>query len=169
MKILAIDVHYRANIAKVVGVVFDTIDDDEFDHYSLFVEEVKAYEPGMFYKRELPCIMAILKQIPDDLYESILIDGYVYTSNNGDYGLGGHLYNSLTKKLPVIGVAKSFFKETHNVCKKVFRAESKNPLFVSSIGMNNDDAAQIVQDLNGPYRFPTVLSLLDQLTKSEEI
>ena len=43
---------------------------------ALTVGNVLPYVPGEFYKRELPCIQAILDRLPA-LPETIIVDGYV--------------------------------------------------------------------------------------------
>jgi deoxyribonuclease V len=48
---------------------------------------------------------------------------------------------------------------------EVFRGQSINPLYVSSIGIDIDQAAQNIQNMFGNYRIPTLLKHLDTLTK----
>ena len=74
--LLAIDVDYRANKkAKVAGVLFnDFKDDTPVQIITKIVEGVKPYEPGQFYKRELPCILALLEEL-SELPECIIVDG----------------------------------------------------------------------------------------------
>ncbi len=60
---LAIDVHYRETFAKVVSVEFEQWQDSTpLDIHIVEMEDFLEYEPGAFYKRELPCIMEILKK-----------------------------------------------------------------------------------------------------------
>ena len=62
--IVAIDVHYRTTFAKVVAIEFDQWTDKIPTKISeTILEEVAAYVPGEFYKRELPCLLEIIKQI----------------------------------------------------------------------------------------------------------
>lgn len=60
---------------------------------------------GEFYKRELSCILAILEDIDLATISCIIIDGFVVLDDAGKHGLGGHLYEQLDPKVPVIGFA----------------------------------------------------------------
>lgn len=71
--------------------------------------KVAEYEPGQFYKRKLPCVLALLQQL-EQLPEFIVIDGYVYLDGKQKPGFGKHLYVALAGKSVIIGVAKSRFK-----------------------------------------------------------
>ena len=55
---------------------------------------VAAYVPGQFYRRELPCLLAVFGLVRQPL-EIILIDGYVWLDAQGMPGLGGHLFDAL--------------------------------------------------------------------------
>lgn len=162
---LAIDVYYRENDAKAVGILFEW--DGELPIKSLveYIQPIEEYEPGKFYKRELPCIMAILKEVDLDTLESIVVDGHVYTNNDKTYGLGGHLWETLNGKVPVIGVAKTSFHQTEEVSIPILRGSSLSPLYVSAIGFDLNDAIQKVRNMKGEFRFPTLLKALDQMTK----
>jgi deoxyribonuclease V len=48
--------------------------------------------------------------------------------------MGRHLYETIGKGVPVIGVAKRAFRDTPDEC-RVFRGNSKTPLYVTSAGM----------------------------------
>jgi len=59
--ILATDVHYREEHAVVSGILFEKWESDNpLQEISLKVNEINDYVPGQFYKRELPCIKALL-------------------------------------------------------------------------------------------------------------
>jgi len=96
--ILAVDVDYRNdNSAKVAGVLFEHWDDREPTQIlTSLIPKVNEYISGEFYRRELPCILDILKQVEDKL-EYIVVDGYVYL--NDKMGLGAYLYEALDKKI----------------------------------------------------------------------
>ncbi len=166
--ILAIDVHYKSNYAKTVVLLFETW---QSETYSEIVEiktyNVADYISGEFYKRELPCLLEALKQIANDKIDLIVIDGYVYVDNINSYGLGGYLYDALNKKIPIVGVAKTSFQSNINTVVEVYRGESKNPLFVSSIGYNIEKAAQDVKSMYGEFRLPYLLKLMDKKTKED--
>jgi len=145
--LLAIDVHYKENYAKVIGVLFNLEDKEPYQIISDTITNVAPYEPGQFYKRELPCLLKLIKHNILSKIDIIIVDGHVYIDNDFKLGLGGYLYNELDQKIPVIGVAKRSFHNTEDVTKKIFRGQSKNPLFVSSIGVDLKTASDIVKNL----------------------
>jgi len=165
--ILAIDVHYRLNFAKSVGVVFQRNSEEIIDTFIVYVDKVQAYESGKFYKRELPCVLELLRQVDLNQIDIIIIDGYVYIDNKHTNGLGAYLYFALEKEIPIIGVAKNTLKNNHKTVVEVYRGESKKPLFVSSVGMDIDKAVKIIKKMNGAYRIPIMLKNVDRLTKKD--
>ena len=168
--ILAIDVHYRNDKAKVVCAVLQQWNDPvAIDYRVKFVTAVDEYIPGEFYKRELPCILEILSDIDLSTVSCIVIDGFVILDDSGKYGLGGHLYERLDRTVPVIGVAKTNFHENVQHVIPVYRGESKNPLYVTAIGTDLQQAADDVQGMYGDYRIPTVLKELDRRTKEDDV
>ncbi len=108
--ILAFDTHYIDKKAKTVCLSFEKwTDDHPVNTYSELIEGVSEYEPGAFYKRELPCILSLLKKIPLNEIDFIVVDAFVFLDDSGRLGLGGHLYEHLHGQVPVIGVAKTNF------------------------------------------------------------
>ncbi|MEM8525136.1 MAG: endonuclease V [Bacteroidota bacterium] len=165
--IVAIDVHYRTNFAKAVSIEFQTWQDKQpTTIHEVLIEEVAEYVPGEFYKRELPCILKVLEKTPLEEIELIIVDGYVVLSDEGKYGLGRYLYEVLKRKIPIVGVAKRSFKDNEKQVRRVLRGASKNPLYVTSIGVEVDAAAKQVQKMAGAYRIPDLLKILDQHTKA---
>ncbi len=165
--ILAFDSYYYNNKAKTVCVAFENWQDAKpAQIYSEIIEGVADYEPGSFYKRELPCILSLLKKIDVSDIESIIIDGFVVLDDKGKLGLGGYLYKKLEAKIPIIGVAKSNFFSNKNLVKQLLRGESKKPLFITAMGLNLDLAYHFVQSMHGKYRMPTLLQILDTETKN---
>lgn len=80
--ILAVDVYYRDNTAIAAGVLFNRWGDCKpADELVTHISKLETYTPGEFYRRELPCILAILKQL-ENLPEYIIVDGYVYLDKN---------------------------------------------------------------------------------------
>jgi deoxyribonuclease V len=163
--IAAFDTYYFDNKAKTVCLTFgqaESIDPDNI--YTEILENIEEYIPGEFYKRELPCILSLYKKlsVKPDL---IIVDGFVYLDDENRLGLGGYLYKALEGKIPVIGVAKTNFATIINNKREVLRGESEKPLYITSIGINIDLAANIVQSMDGQYRIPTLLKKLDSLTK----
>ncbi|HAA14726.1 MAG TPA: endonuclease V [Cytophagales bacterium] len=164
--ILAFDTHYQENRAKTVGVSFETWTDATPQDIQLeVIEGVAAYEPGAFYKRELPCILSLLKRYDLGLVETILVDGYVLLDDEGKPGLGGHLYQALQAVIPIVGVAKSYFHQNQRHTRELLRGDSQRPLYISAIGVELNQAHQWVASMHGPYRMPTLLQILDTKTK----
>jgi deoxyinosine 3'endonuclease (endonuclease V) len=164
--ILAIDVHYRNNTAKVVCALLQQWKDPlAMEHRVKFVDGVAEYVPGEFYKRELPCILEILQDIDLTTVSCIVIDGFVVLDDTGKYGLGGHLYESLDRKVPVIGVAKTNFHQNTRHVIPIYRGESKNPLYVTAIGTDLQQASDNIKEMSGDHRIPAVLKELDRKTK----
>ena len=162
---LAIDVYYRDEHAKAVGLLFrDWTDDAPLDIKSVVVNAVLPYEPGSFYKRELPCILALLALFDMTTIDTLIVDGYVYLNDDGKPGLGAHLYEALDQKITVVGVAKTSFHDNARHVVTVTR-QSKNPLFVSAVGTRVEVAAEHVRRMHGAFRMPTLLKMLDQETR----
>jgi deoxyinosine 3'endonuclease (endonuclease V) len=164
---LAIDAYYNnINEAKVVGLIFEDWNAIEPNKIvTTSVKDVQKYEPGKFYKRELPCIMKLLELINMEVVEVIIIDGYVYLDDINKPGLGFHLYEKLNKKYPIIGVAKTYYY--NNIALKICRGQSKTPLYITSIGININDAGNNIKNMYGEYRMPKLLKLLDKETKEK--
>lgn len=165
--ILAIDVHYKENYAKTVGLLFQWEDENPKEIITVKIPEVEEYIPGQFYKRELPCILKLLQEIDLNKIDVIIVDSHIFVSNEKKIGLGGYLYKSLNGKIPIIGVAKKHFYDTDKVSFPLFRGSSKNPLYISSIGFNIDMAIKKIHEMKGNYRIPTILKELDRLTKED--
>jgi len=161
---LAVDVDYRENTAHIAGVAFAAWEDAEPSAtYSSELSDIEAYEPGSFYKRELPCILKLLDEhvlMP----ECIVIDGFVYLDGCDEPGLGKHLYNALGGKVTIIGVAKRPFKSTPKSC-EVYRGQSAKPLYVTSEGIPFDIAKAHVSSMYGDFRIPDILKKADQLCR----
>jgi deoxyribonuclease V len=167
--IVAVDVHYRPDVAKAVGVLFESWTASEpHQIVETFVKEVAEYEPGAFYKRELPCILQVLETIPQYSLEAIIIDGYVFLDDEGKRGLGAYLYEALGQRIPVVGFAKSSFHKNQKFVRQIFRSESKKPVFITSIGIPVDEAAQNIESMLGDYRIPDMLRITDQKTRENK-
>jgi deoxyinosine 3'endonuclease (endonuclease V) len=189
-KKIAIDTYYYKDRAKTVGVIFENWEDpDPIEIISTWSSSFGPYIPGEFYKRELPCIMDLLNQIPDILdYDVIILDGLARLPGSIEEGLGLHLEKELDKKYPnfrnshptsptmiygpaIMGVAKTKFKgveEDTGTC-KVLRGEAKTPLYTNTtwMKMSSAGAAECLKKMHGPYRIPTLLKLLDRETKND--
>ena len=164
--ILAFDTYYFDQKAKTICLEFAEWNEDKnFKIHSEIIDNVEEYIPGEFYKRELPCILSLLKQIDLSTIEVIVVDGFVYLNDENKYGLGGYLYEKLNKEIPIIGVAKTNFASIEKNKKALFRGESKKPLYITSIGIDLDEAYRKVESMAGEFRFPTLLKELDRLSK----
>lgn len=122
------------------------------------------YEPGAFYKRELPLLMELLDQalIP---VSTIVVDGYVWLSADGKPGLGARLYEALGRCVPVIGVAKTKFRDD-TWSQPVRRGASDAPLYITSVGIDRADAARRMVNMSGEGRTPKLISQADRLARS---
>lgn len=163
--LLAIDVYYYKQSAKVVGALFSWEDEKPKKILTTVYEGVEEYQSGNFYKRELPCILKLLASLDLNTLEAIIIDGHCYISNQKEFGLGGYLWKELKEKVPVIGVAKNRFHNTEDVSFPVYRGESKKPLYVSSIGYDVEQAKTNILMMTGKYRIPDILKIVDQQTR----
>lgn len=166
--IYAFDTYYYEDFAKTVCIAFEDWNSEQENE--IFNEKTKItaeYESGAFYKRELPCILSLLEKIQLKSSDIIIIDGYVTLNDKGKIGLGGYLFEVLNRKFPVIGIAKNGFSSPDSKRREVFRGESKAPLFLTSIGIDVDEAQKKVEKMHGNFRFPTLLKKLDQLTREE--
>lgn len=97
----------------------------------------------------------------------IIVDGYVTLDNEGKIGLGGHLFEALEEKIPVVGIAKNGFNVPDDQRRTVYRGESKTPLFLTAIGVDVDEVQVKIEQMHGNFRIPTLLKKLDQLTRIE--
>jgi len=76
-----------------------------------------------------------------------------------------HLWLSLAKRIPVIGVAKSNFRGTPEEA-KLYRGNSRRPLFISCMGLPLDEAQNYIARMHGEYRIPTLLKSADRLSRT---
>ncbi|MTH17376.1 endonuclease V [Flavobacterium sp. LC2016-01] len=164
--ILAFDTYYYDNKAKTVCIEFTEWNQEkDFKVHTEIIDNVEEYVPGAFYKRELPCILSLLNNIDLKLVDVIIVDGFVYLDDDKKYGLGGHLYEKLNKEIPIIGVAKTNFASIEKDKKALLRGDSIKPLYITSIGIDLDEAYQKVESMAGEFRMPTLLKEMDRLTK----
>lgn len=163
MRIAALDVYYLADPSgaesgRAAAVVFDDwAAAAAISEHVVTVPDIAAYEPGAFYKRELPCLLAVLDGLAPDV---VVIDGYVDLAP-GRPGLGRHLHEAIG--VPVIGVAKTTFHDA--VCVPVVRGGSARPLLVTTLGLPEEDAAAWIRGMHGDHRVPTLLLRVDQLSR----
>jgi deoxyribonuclease V len=156
------DVDYREDQAHVAGVVAaDWRAAEPVRVYTKVIHGIAPYEPGAFYKRELPCLLALIADVEEPV-TCYLIDGYVWLGDKP--GLGYHLYHAREGKIPVVGIAKTRFHNNHQA-REVLRGQSNNPLFVTSIGIEAGESAQCVGAMHGEHRLPTLPKLTDHICR----
>lgn len=162
--IACLDVHYLSGSgarAACVGFSGWTSSDATWERVVTITSGVEPYVPGQFYKRELPCLLTALAAVPCAL-TAIVVDGHVYLSPDRAPGLGAHLYDALGGRVPVIGVAKTSFRDAPAL--EVVRNAAR-PLYVTAAGMPEAEAAKAITSMHGPYRLPTMLKRADTLCR----
>jgi deoxyribonuclease V len=167
MSIAFVDVHYKEIGARAACVVTESWEDET--PHSIYVQDIEAvapYEPGNFYRRELPCILSVLRLLPA-LPETVVVDGYVWLSSVDRPGLGARLYEALGRGTPVVGIAKTAFKgvESCTDVVRVVRGMSRKPLFVTAVGIEPEAAAQCVRLMAGKHRIPEIVRMTDGLSR----
>jgi deoxyribonuclease V len=163
--IACVDVDYREAFAVAACVCFQAWSDDTpASESTVEIRDVAPYQSGQFYRRELPCILAVLKSLPE-LPQVVIIDGYVWLGAQQP-GLGAHLYEALGRQAAVIGVAKTRFLQAEPV-ELVLRGRSRSPLYVTAAGTDVVEAARHIRTMHGLYRMPTLLKRVDQLSRGK--
>ncbi|MFT6396740.1 MAG: deoxyribonuclease V [Bradymonadia bacterium] len=191
--IALLDVDYRKSNAVAAAVVFrDWGDEDLVLEGTTTIDSVEDYQPGRFYERELPCLLAIWERLElnsatkerrvgvsvrneDDRrsgralprIHTVIVDGHVWLDEAKSPGLGAHLWDALENRVCVVGVAKGAFRGVSGTI-EVQRGASNSPLYVSAAGMDPLNAAHHVEAMVGQYRIPTLLRRVDQLSRGIE-
>ena len=157
--IAAVDVHYGDAAVVAACVLFaDWLDATAArELVATHAGAPEPYEPGAFFRRELPYVRAILAGVAA---RAIVVDGYAWLGV-GRPGLGVHVFDATG--VPVIGVAKRRFAGADTV--EILRGTSKQPLHVTAIGCDVREAAASIQAMHGPHRIPTLLKRVDQLCR----
>jgi len=159
----AADVHYppsggaRAALVLASDATFSTIVAEK----TAFIEHVTPYQPGEFYRRELPPLRAVLTAV--DALDLLIIDGYATLDPDGRPGLGAYAHDEFA--VPVIGVAKTRFAPAVHAI-PVFRGSATRPLYVTSAGVASADAADLVRAMAGKFRLPDALRRADTLARA---
>jgi len=157
------DVHYSGDTALAAALGFrHSSDPHPARSYTKLCEDIEPYVPGSFYKRELPCLLAVLENCAADPIDAVIVDGHVWLGE-GEPGLGHHLWRALGERIPVVGIAKARFRD--GVAHEVLRGSSKQPLFVSAVGRDVAEAVAFLEKMHGPHRIPTLLTQVDQLCR----
>jgi deoxyribonuclease V len=160
-----LDVAYAENSAHAACVLFRDWQSDRPDRVvTTRLDAVAPYEPGAFYKRELPALLAVLAEANADC-AAIIVDGYVWLDGRLRPGLGAHLHRALGERIPVIGVAKTAFRDD-DWSIRALRGKSNRPLFVTAAGMDASEAAANVAAMHGEGRIPTMVRLADRAARA---
>jgi len=161
--IAAFDAHYlhdgRASAAAVLFSEYGQAEPEAV--YTISLTHVAEYLPGAFFKRELPCILELMDRIPCRPQE-VVVDGNVCLG--GAPGLGWHLYEALSRMIPVIGVAKSPCRGFSGA--EVFRGLSRRPLYLTAAGLELPEACRRVESMHGGHRLPSLLKRVDREARS---
>ncbi|MEZ4394912.1 MAG: endonuclease V [Polyangiales bacterium] len=160
----ALDVDYRDDGSARAALVGFARWDDPAPTRELVtpVADVAAYEPGAFYKRELPCLLAALREAAEPA-SCVVVDGHVWLRRDDDAGLGAHLWRALGCATPVVGVAKQRFDA--GVAAPVLRGASERPLWVTAAGVEAAWACARLREMHGDHRIPTLLKRVDALCR----
>lgn len=157
--IAALDAAYRGETGLAAAILFETWADSEPARIVTAEAQAGAYEPGAFYKRELPVLLAATAAIGAPP-SALVIDGYVWLAD-GAPGLGGHLFAALGETVPVIGAAKTRFRGD-DWSAPVTRGRSMRPLYVTAAGMEMGQAAALIAGMHGGARIPTLIARADR-------
>ncbi len=169
MTIALLDVHYQGAGAHAACLLADSWESESLAAgYTRDIEAVEPYEPGNFYLRELPCLLAVLELLPSQP-QAVIIDGYVWLAPGDRPGLGARLFEALGQSTSVVGIAKTAFAGAQTCANviPVLRGASRRPLFVTAAGMSAEVAAEHVRRMAGPHRIPELVRLADRLSRTE--
>ena len=122
------------------------------------------YVPGQFYKRELPLLRAVIGGLTSRP-SMLVIDGYVWLGATDAPGLGAHLFEELHATTPIVGVAKTGYRND-TWSERVYRGDSRKPLYVTAAGVETARAAALVASMHGKHRVPTLLKQVDRLARA---
>lgn len=158
-----VDVQYRDSDATAACLLVARWDADRADReWTCRVSPVAPYEPGAFFKRELPCLLAVLEKCPPLTH--VVIDGYVWLDAARTPGLGARLHEALGQRSTVIGLAKTAYRGSP-MATPVPRPGSKKPLFFTCIGEDEGVARAHIDRLHGTFRLPTLVKRVDALAR----
>ncbi len=162
--LVCLDVDYRDTTAVTAAVTFERWTDAAAAHEVIHrsAEPPAEYQPGQFYRRELPHLLAVLALLsaPPQL---IVVDGFVWLDGE-TLGLGAHLHAALGGAIAVVGVAKRPYRLA-NRAEPVLRGDSQLPLWVTAVGTPLDEAVAAVRGMHGEHRLPTLLKRVDRLAR----
>lgn len=164
--ILLVDVAYddAADRALAAGVVLTEWTAERA--LATFTREIRglaSYATGEFFRRELPCLRPVIDAVREaHVVAAVVVDGFVDLGARGP-GLGRKLHEAYGGNFEVIGVAKTPFAGRPGLA--VLRGTSARPLWVTSTA-DERAAAEHVRRMAGPHRIPTMLGLVDALSRA---
>lgn len=164
-----VDVDYREDGSAVAAcLAFDAWASDRASGaWTARIDRVAPYVPGALYRRELPCLLAVLDRAARS-FDVIVVDAFVVLDAEGSPGLGAHLQHALVERgrgaTAIVGVAKTPF-HTATSAIPVMRGRSVKPLWVSAVGMDAIVAADHVRSMHGDARLPTLLRAVDRAAR----
>jgi len=163
---LVMDVHIEGDSARAAAVAFDDWAAAEGSrNYVLAIAHVEKPARGELDLRALPWLVQLLDahQLQP---EAIVLAGAVHLDAQDTPALGRRLHDALAGRCPVIGVAKSGFKDADTpdqFC--VFREDETPPLVVTCAGIDLGAAKARVRMMHGRKRMPTLMKLAARLAK----
>ena len=174
--IIAFDTYYYNGFSYTVGGVFESWADSDVLYYVTSKRNCidAEYKSGELYKRELPCIMQCLSMVNIDDIDTIIVDGYVWLSEDGKElvkGLGARLNDAIKLRYgfekSIVGIAKNPYHVKIPNCVEIKHGlESEKPLYVTSSDISiSDYYSVLVSRMHGDYRIPTILKLVDSKTR----
>lgn len=162
---VCVDVDYRDDQAVAAAVLFhDWGDATAAGRIVQPIAPIEPYQPGAFYRRELPCLLAVLRQVSEP-FDLVVVDGYVWLEDEMHPGLGGHLYAALGGQVPVVGVAKTCFTSARAAVAVQRGHLATRPLYVTAAGIIVSEASERVRQMHGLHRIPTLLKLVDRVCR----
>lgn len=174
--IIAFDTYYYNGYSYTVGGVFESWSSSDVSYYVTSKRECidAEYKSGELYKRELPCIMQCLSMVNLDNIDTIIVDGFVWLSEDGielSKGLGARLNDAIQRihgtMKTIVGIAKNPYHVKIPSCIEVKHGlESEKPLYVTCSELGYAEYyATLVSRMHGDYRIPTILKLVDTKTR----
>jgi len=164
--VVIIDADYNEETRKghVAGIVAKNILSEQEEYViTAFVTEIEDYIPGQFYRRELQSVDSIISQIEKGDIEMIVVDGYA-DSGTEEHALGTYVYEKYN--IPVIGIGKNKYDRCVLENLEVYRGKSKKPLYVTSKGMDNEQAKTLVKKMAGKFRIPYLVKYADNRARN---
>jgi deoxyribonuclease V len=159
----AVDVHYPAAGGATAALVVapDPTLSTVLDERVVHIAEVAPYRPGSFFMRELPALRAVLDGAGH--VDLLVVDGYVHLDPDSRPGLGAYAHSEFG--VPVIGVAKTRFRGADHAI-EVRRGAATRPLYITAVGLPDEQAAALVARMGGSYRLPDALRRVDRLARA---